>query len=296
MTTELSQLGKREQQYFTLTDPAELECVARIQQTLLDEYHLDDHLEQLKTDTFDTFTLTRFCKRNKFDDTVVLEKVRAMALIKKKHNYYGMTLEEHYEKFAKHDTGMVEIAGVTKINHLFIVFKMEKYKAGGATKNATENEIIQMLFYSLKMRQKLVDDFQTFRNVLILDCSNMSTMRCMSYIGQIKWALKLFVSNGPESVANILIYNSPWTFNTLYSAISIMLPASLKKQIVFISSSEKQKFGKFAMRNILPEVYGGTHPRYPALGKFSEWSGIVTDQTRENKKKSRQGSCSLINI
>ena len=43
---------------------------------------------------------------------------------------------------------------------------MEKYK-GNAKKNAKEEEIIHMLFYCMKMREQLIPDLYTIRNILV---------------------------------------------------------------------------------------------------------------------------------
>ena len=80
----------------------------------------------------------------------------------------------------------------------------------------------------------------------------------------VKFMIKCFEANYPESLGNVLVYKAPWIFNTIWNVVKGWLDPVVAGKVHFAKNVDELQ--KFVPKNQIPKELGGDDPyeyKYP---------------------------------
>jgi|SRR5690242_13512309 len=72
----------------------------------------------------------------------------------------------------------------------------------------------------------------------------------------VKFMIKCFEANYPESLGTVLVYKAPWVFNAVWSIVRGWLDPVVASKVSFVKNVDELE--KFVPRNHIPKELGGT--------------------------------------
>src|SRR5690349_3323634 len=72
----------------------------------------------------------------------------------------------------------------------------------------------------------------------------------------VKFMIKCFEANYPESLGTVLVYKAPWVFNAVWSIVRGWLDPVVASKVSFVKNVDELE--KFVPRNQIPKELGGT--------------------------------------
>lgn len=120
---------------------------------------------------------------------------------------------------------------------------------------------------------------------IVFDMTDFS-MANMDYT-PVKFMIKCFEANYPESLGTVLVYKAPWVFNAVWSIVRGWLDPVVAGKVSFVKTVDELE--KFVPRNQIPKELGGdenwtyTYPE-PVPGENDAMKDDATRQAIESDR------------
>jgi hypothetical protein len=105
----------------------------------------------------------------------------------------------------------------------------------------------------------------------------------------VKFMIKCFEANYPESLGTVLVYKAPWVFNAVWSIVRGWLDPVVASKVSFVKTVDELE--KFVPRNQIPKELGGdedwvyTYPE-PVAGE----NDIMADEATRTKLQAERNA------
>ncbi|ODH47586.1 hypothetical protein GX48_06326 [Paracoccidioides brasiliensis] len=144
--------------------------------------------------------------------------------------------------------GEAYIRGKDKTGRPICYIRVRLHRIGAYCQSAIEKNIIFQIETS-----RLMLDAKTDTAVIVFDMTdfglaNMDTI-------PVKFIIKCFEANYPESLGAILVHKSPWIFSSFWSIIKGWLDPVVASKVHF--TSNYQELEKFIAKDAIPKALGG---------------------------------------
>ncbi|KAJ5167564.1 uncharacterized protein N7482_006345 [Penicillium canariense] len=145
--------------------------------------------------------------------------------------------------------GKAYVHGTDKLGRPIVVIKVRLHKPGAQSEETLERYIVHVIE---SVRLTLSPPVETAAVVFDMTGFGLSNME----YPPVKFILKCFEANYPESLGVLLIHNAPWVFSGIWRIIRGWMDPDIAAKVNFTNSTDD--LAKFISRDQLVEELGGS--------------------------------------
>lgn len=171
--------------------------------------------------------------------------------------------------------------GLDKVGRPMCYVRARLHKAGEQTEESLERFTVYTIETARLLLRPPIDTA-----TIVFDMTDFS-MANMDYT-PVKFMIKCFEANYPESLGTVLVYKAPWVFNAVWSIVRGWLDPVVAGKVSFVKNVDELE--KFVAREHIPKDLGGNEDwvyKYPepVPGENDAMKDDATRNTIEGERK-----------
>ncbi|KAJ5378409.1 hypothetical protein N7509_011528 [Penicillium cosmopolitanum] len=201
----------------------------------------------------------------------VMAKGELHALKQSKDNANAKEKKEGHDLLAQMRMGKSYVHGTDKLGRPIVVVRVRLHKPGAQSEETLERYIVHVIE---SVRLAMASPVETAAVVFDMTGFGLSNME----YPPVKFILKCFEANYPESLGILLIHNAPWVFSGVWRLIRGWMDPDIAAKVQFTNSvSDMEKF--ISRDQIVKELGGSEQWEYKYIEPEENENATMQDTT-----------------